>query len=132
MAKSTTRRTSARERARAARLRIDADRAKRDEQIEEYATTYFGAHEARTALLEQIGELEGQMGRAIHDLVDLDEPRGRITQLLDINAKELRRLLDPIEIERARPSAPADPVVDEEQAEESGSASEPVDQGAAA
>lgn len=97
MAKSTTRQTMARERARAARLRVDAERAKRDAKVEDHAAAFFDALDARAALLVEVDEREREMGRAVADLLALDEPRGRVADLLEINAKELRRLLDLIE-----------------------------------
>lgn len=92
--------TSARERARAARLRLDAERARRDEQIEAAAARYFEAVDARDAIERQIDALrekirttvEVDMGSALRDLTSLGESAARQRELLDIDEAERRRL----------------------------------------
>ena len=92
--------TSARERARAARLRLDAERARRDEQIEAAATRYFEAVDARDAIERKIEALreeisttvEVDMGAALRDLADLGETAVRQRELLGIDEAERRRL----------------------------------------
>ena len=92
--------TSARERARAARLRLDAERAQRDEQIEGAAARYFEAVDARDTIERQIETLrekiratvEVDMGSALHDLTNLGETAARQRELLGIDEAERRRL----------------------------------------
>lgn len=92
--------TSARERARAARLRLDAERAQRDEQIEGAATRYFEAVDARDTIERQIETLrekirttvEVEMGDALRDLTNLGETAARQRELLGIDEAERRRL----------------------------------------
>lgn len=96
----TTTRTSARERARARRLELDAARARRDEQLEEAAAQFYDAVDECETLAAQIEQAEQSKSSAIQALLDLDEKPDRIMALLDIDAAELRRL-------RPRTSRPA-------------------------
>lgn len=92
--------TSARERARAARLRLDAERAQRDEQIEGAATRFYEAVDARDTIERQIETLrekiratvEVDMGSALRDLSNLGETAARQRELLGIDEAERRRL----------------------------------------
>ena len=91
-ASRTASKSDARERARAARLRLDADRAERDRKLEEAATAFFVGDSRRTDLLAQVQEADQEMGRAVTDLVDLGETPNRIATLLGIATSEVRRL----------------------------------------
>jgi len=97
-------RTSARDRAREARLALDAERAKRDEKIEDAAAQFFDAIDERAELVAQLDRLDGMMGAAIEALTTLGEPVNRISALLDIDVKEMRRLRPAPE--RKAPAAP--------------------------
>lgn len=108
MAQSRTAKTSAaRERARRRRLELDADRARRDEQIEDAAARFYESAEAAAALREQIARVEQEMSAAIGDLLDLKEPAGRIRGLLELDAGEFARLRPTRTPVRPRPSSPA-------------------------
>ena len=89
----TARGLDARERARAARLRLDQEREERDRAIEEVAAEFFTADDARTDLLRQLAAIESTMATSVERLRDLGESTQRITGLLDLDAKEVRRLL---------------------------------------
>ena len=92
MARSRTAlKTDALERARAARLHLDAERESRDRSIETAAAGYFTADDKRADLLEQIRAVEAEMGAGVEALRSLGEPAGRIAQLLGIDLKDVRR-----------------------------------------
>jgi len=92
MARSRTAlKTDALERARAARLHLDAERESRDRSIETAAAAYFTANDKRADLLEQIRAIEAEMGASVEALRSLGEPAGRIAQLLRIDRKDVRR-----------------------------------------
>ena len=92
MARSRTAlKTDALERARAARLHLDAERESRDRAIESAAAGYFTADDKRADLLEQIRAIEVEMGADVEALRNLGEPAGRIAQLLGIDLKDVRR-----------------------------------------
>ena len=92
MARSRTAlKTDALERARAARLHLDAERESRDRSIEMAAAAYFTADDKRADLLEQIRAVETEMGASVEALRSLGEPAGRIAQLLGIDLKDVRR-----------------------------------------
>lgn len=76
----------ARERARAAKRRLDADRHARDKQIEEAATAFYAG---RSLIDEGVEAVEA----AVMTLVDdLSEPTANVAVLLDINEAEVRRI----------------------------------------
>ena len=128
--------TSARERARAARLRLDAERARRDEQIEAAAARYFEAVDERDAIERQIEALhekirttvEVDMSSALRDLTALGESAARQRELLDINEAERRRLRAVGE-EQASPAATPD--AERHDAAQEGPAGHQVDEQAA-
>lgn len=88
----TSKSVSARERARAARLRVDQDRAERDRKIEDAAARFFVAADKRAAIVAQLDALDADAGEAVRDLLDLGESQARTAALLDIDAREVRRL----------------------------------------
>lgn len=93
MARSrTAETTSARDRARARRLELDAERAKRDELIEEAAAMYFEAADEREELLAQIEDADDRRAAAFQRLTELGESPARITALLEIDTKEIKAL----------------------------------------
>lgn len=102
----TSKSVSARERARAARLRVDQDRAERDRKIEDAAARYFETSDKRTALVAQLDALDIAAGAAVRDLLDLGESQARTAALLDIDAREVRRLraLSPTDSPTAAPA----------------------------
>lgn len=88
-----SRAVGARERARLARHRVDAERMRRDHEIEESVAGFFQTDERRAALLAQVEETERSLGEHIRDLVALKQSRARIATMLDIDTKEVGRLL---------------------------------------
>jgi len=86
---------SARERARAQRIALDVERARRDEQIEAAAAGFYEATDNAESLREQIRQNEVAMTRAVQALIELKERPERIQSLLGIDAAELRRLKPP-------------------------------------
>lgn len=96
MAKTTpaTSKVQARERARAARLRLDADRDARDNALEEAAADFFTSRTARDQIAAQLTTADLAMAGALTRLHALGETTTRIGALLDIDLRELRRLRD--------------------------------------
>lgn len=88
----TTKQIDARERARKARLRVDAEREQRDRKIEDAAADYFTAADNYAEVSRKLEEIESRMGTAVKSLLDLGESQVRIAALLGIDTKEVRRL----------------------------------------
>ncbi|MCL3862983.1 hypothetical protein [Actinotalea sp. K2] len=82
----------ARERARASRLKVHAERERRDHLIEEAAASYFAAESDRDELREKIAAVERSMASSVLALRALGEATSTISQLLGIDAREVRRL----------------------------------------
>lgn len=91
MARTSTKKDN-RERARQRRAELDADRARRDAAIEDAASTFFDADDARDELMTKLEAIDLDRALAIQTLVELKETNPRIAQLLDIPAAEVRRL----------------------------------------
>ncbi|VXB97100.1 MULTISPECIES: hypothetical protein [Bacteria] len=91
MARTSTKKDN-RERARQRRAELDAERAQRDAAIEDAASTFFDANDARDELLAKLDAIDLDRALAIQALVELKETNPRIAQLLDIPAAEVRRL----------------------------------------
>jgi hypothetical protein len=91
MARTSTKKDN-RERARQRRAELDAERARRDAAIEDAASTFFDADDARDELVAKLDAIDLDRALAIQALVDLKETNPRIAQLLDIPAAEVRRL----------------------------------------
>lgn len=83
---------SARDRARAARARLDADRAARDRRIEESATAYYAGLEAREAAEAAAREAETAMAGAVAALLGEGESIERVAALCDTTEADVRRL----------------------------------------
>ena len=90
--KATGNKITARDRARAARLRIDAEREARDRQLEEEAAGFFDLADRREALALELAQLESSMGERLNAISDLGENAKRIGALLDVEPAEQRRL----------------------------------------
>lgn len=90
--RSNASKTAARARARQQRILLDAERALRDEAIEEAASQFFQFSDQRDQLREQITELETQMAAPISQLIELGEPQRRVAQLLDLTVEEVKQL----------------------------------------
>lgn len=91
MARTSTKKDN-RERARQRRAELDAERARRDAAIEDAASTFFDADDARDELMAKLEAIDLDRALAIQTLVELKETNPRIAQLLDIPAAEVRRL----------------------------------------
>lgn len=116
MARTSTKKDN-RERARQRRAELDAARAQRDAAIEDAASTFFDANDARDDLLAKLDAIDVDRALAIQALVELKETNPRIAQLLDIPAAEVRRLRDLSAAPAATESAPT---ADTEEADEHG------------
>ncbi len=88
----TSSRVQARERARAARLRLDLERAARDRAVEEAAEEFFVADDKRGALLAQLDAIDAERARAVARLLSLGESASRVSELLEVEPREVRRL----------------------------------------
>lgn len=94
MARSkTANRSDALERARTARLRLDAEREQRDRQIEEAAAAYFSTDDVRSELLRQVQAVETEIAASLRRLRELGESNARIAQLLGITTADVRKAL---------------------------------------
>lgn len=94
----TSRKVEARERARQARVRLDADRARRDEQIEEAAASFFTSTDAEAELRAKLEAITAEQDGAIRTLLDLGETQKRVSDLLEIT---------PARVREARSTSPA-------------------------
>ena len=83
---------AARERARAAKARLDAERAERDKLVEEAATEFYAAEGLMEDLEQQLEEARGSKAGAVVALGQLGEPVDRIAALCGISATEVRAL----------------------------------------
>jgi len=88
----SSRAVSARERARQARLRIDAEREERDRKIEETAAAYFTAADEHAEVTAQLEAIESRMRDAVIQLLDLGETKNRVAALLGIETRDVRRM----------------------------------------
>ena len=88
---STSKKQAARDRARQARLRLDAERAERDQKIEEAAAAFFTAVDEREELMVKVRDLEESMNAAIVTLRSLGESQTRIADLLGIDRRRVRQ-----------------------------------------
>lgn len=93
-------RVSARERARAARLRVDAERTRRDRAVEDAASAFFVAWDERATAERKAGDAVAQLR-----LIGLG-PR-QITALLELPMSEVRRLCPDTTTQPSARSAPS-------------------------
>lgn len=82
----------ARRRAREAKAALDAERAKRDAEIEELTTTYYVAVGSVEELREQIEQAQAKADEAVRSLLELGEPADRVATLTGLKTKEVRRI----------------------------------------
>ncbi|GAA3512881.1 hypothetical protein [Georgenia daeguensis] len=88
----TNRQLDARERARNARLRLDAERDKRDGLIEDAVAAYYTAGDEREDLVATLRDVEARMRATVRELIDLRETPTRVAALLGIEAREVRAI----------------------------------------
>lgn len=103
---------AARERARLAKATLDVERAMREKKIEDAATAFYVADDARSAACQAVGRAEAAMGAAIADLVAQEETVPRIATLCGIDVAEVRRLRK-ISSNSQKPDGPATDRADE-------------------
>lgn len=120
----------ARERARAAKRRVDAERAERDRLIEDAATAYYES----AAIID---DATAQMHAAVNTLLnDLQEPVSRVATLLDLDPKELNKLKKAVTKSASKPAPESSSTTEEHKpTSESASGSDegrPAEQPAAA
>ena len=89
--------TAARRRAREARVRRDAERARRDEQIEQAATAFFLHQDEAHELELKLSAVRGRMAEAVHKLATLGESQRSTADLLGVDVAEVRALLSLVE-----------------------------------
>lgn len=82
----------ARRRAREAKAALDAERAKRDAEIEEKTTAYYVAVGAIEDLQQQIVQAQEQADEAVRALLEIGEPADRVATLTGLGTKEVRRI----------------------------------------
>lgn len=92
MAGKTSAQVAARQRARQARLELDAERIAREEQVDDAAADYLLLADERATLLESIRTIEKRMLAPVSRLVELGESRRRIVALLDLGTDDARRV----------------------------------------
>lgn len=112
----TNRQLDARERARNARLRLDAERDKRDALIEDAAAAYYTAFDEREELIAKLRDVETRMRATVRELINLRETPTRVAALLGVEAREVRLIRKETAKER-RPERLAPDTADKEAAE---------------
>jgi len=100
MAKVQGDKVSARERVRLRRLELDRERIERDQLVDQVAEEFFVASGGRDNLLDEVRQRETEMAVSINRLLELRESPARVQQLLDLDAKEYRRLAGLAELEQ--------------------------------
>lgn len=90
--KTAVSKVSARERARTAKARLDAQRADREKRVEDAATDFYTASDLRDEALAEIARREQEMAEAIDTLQTDGENFERIAELCGTTTSEVRRL----------------------------------------
>ncbi len=90
--RKTASKVSARERARAAKARLDAQRAEREKRIEDAATVFYEATDRRDVALAEVTVQENAMAQAVMALQADGETVERIAELCGTSPAEIRRL----------------------------------------
>lgn len=92
MARTSTTKVTARERARAAKAVLDAERRDHEKSVEDATTTYYEAEDARDAAMAALENADTARGAAVQSLLDLGEPPARVAVLVGLTAAEVRKL----------------------------------------
>jgi len=92
MARTSTTKVTARERARAAKAVLDAERRDHEKAVEDATTTYYEAEDARDAAMAALEDADTARGAAVQSLLDLGEPPARVAVLVGLTAAEVRKL----------------------------------------
>ena len=82
MARTSTTKVTARERARAAKAVLDAERRDHEKAVED----------ARDAAMAGLEDADTARGAAVQSLLDLGEPPARVAVLVGLTAAEVRKL----------------------------------------
>jgi hypothetical protein len=85
-------RVAARERARQAKARADAQRQDRELAVQRAQEAFFEAELRRSEALAEAGRHETEMARQVRALLELGEPVARVAQLCELTATEVRSL----------------------------------------
>lgn len=92
MARSGTGKVSARERARAAKAKLDAQQRDHEKLVEDAVTAYYDADDQRTAALAALTAADDGRAAAVTTLVELNEAPQRIAALVGLSTTEIRKL----------------------------------------
>ena len=92
MARTSTTKVTARERARAANAVLDAELRDHEKSVEDATTMYYEAEDARDAALAALEEADTARGAAVQALLDLGEPPAHVAVLVGLTATEVRKL----------------------------------------
>jgi len=92
VARTSTTKVTARERARAAKAVLDAERRDHEKSVEDATTTYYEAQDARDTAMAALEDADTARGAAVQTLLDLREPPARVAVLVGLSVAEVRKL----------------------------------------
>lgn len=92
MARTSTTKISARERARAAKAKLDAEERDHQKLVEDAVVSYYEGEDARDAAHEALAAAETARAAAVNTLSELGESVTRIASLTGLDATEVRKL----------------------------------------
>jgi DNA-directed RNA polymerase specialized sigma24 family protein len=92
MARTSTTKISARERARAAKARLDAEERDHQKLVEDAVVSYYEGEDARDAAHEALAAAETGRAAAVNAISELGESVTRIASLTGLDASEVRKL----------------------------------------
>jgi len=92
VARTSTTKVTARERARAAKAVLDAERRDHEKSVENATTTYYEAQDARDTAIAALEDADTARGAAVQSLLDLGEPPARVAVLVGLSVAEVRKL----------------------------------------
>jgi len=92
MARTSTTKVTARERARAAWGARAPARRDHEKAVEDETTTYYEAQDARDAAITALEDADTARGVAVQSLLDRGEPPARVAVLVGLTAAEVRKL----------------------------------------
>ena len=92
MARTSTTKISARERARAAKAKLDAEERDHQKLVEDAVVSYYEGEDARDAAHEALAASENARAAAVNVLSELGESVTRIASLTGLDATEVRKL----------------------------------------
>ncbi len=92
MARTSTTKISARERARTAKAKLDAEERDHHKLVEDAVVSYYEGEDARDAAHEALATAETARAAAVNALSELGESVTRIASLTGLDASEVRKL----------------------------------------